>query len=102
MEGLSTCVSLQELQANAPSSLIVALIPQSHTHLRLQIVDQRMGPDETLSFDPRTLHGLSGSLAVLDISKNNVREKSAAAFPRCIFVTFGRLSPVYFCNTLRM
>ena len=85
MEGLSTCVSLQELQANAPSSLIVTFFYQSHTHLRLQIVDQRMGPDETLSFDPRTLHGLSGSLAVLDISKNNVRLRR-------------RLPPLYFCN----
>ena len=69
--------------------LIVALFSQSHTHLRLQIVDQRMGPDETLSFDPRTLHGLSGSLAVLDISKNNVMQ-------------LRRLPPVYLCNILRM
>ena len=46
--------------------------PSISHHRRLQIVDQRMGPDETLTFDLDTLHGLSGCLTVLDISKNNV------------------------------
>jgi Leucine-rich repeat (LRR) protein len=54
VEGLATCVSL----------------------LELQISDQRMGPDETLTFEESTLHGLSGCLAMLDISKNNVADLS--------------------------
>ena len=87
VEGLSTCVSLQELQANPPPhfSSFSSFSPHPHP----QIVDQRMGPDETLSFDPRTLHGLSGCLSVLDISKNNVRDLNCP-------------STVYFCDILRM
>jgi hypothetical protein len=35
-----------------------------------------MGPDEQLTFDAATLHGLAGCLSVLDISKNNVADLS--------------------------
>ncbi len=71
VEGLATCVSL----------------------LELQISDQRMGADDTLTFDANTLHGLSACLALLDISKNNVSDLSqlkyvsnAAPTIQCIFL----------------
>ncbi|KAF5897497.1 COP9 signalosome complex subunit 5, partial [Clarias magur] len=40
----------------------------------LHIEGQRLPPGEKLLFDPRTLHGLSGSLCVLNINNNNIDE----------------------------
>ncbi|KAM9436298.1 protein phosphatase 1 regulatory subunit 42 isoform 2-T2 [Clarias gariepinus] len=74
IENLSCLRKLSKLFLGGNNITLVEGLEQLRELKELHIEGQRLQPGEKLLFDPRTLHGLSGSLCVLNINNNNIDE----------------------------
>ncbi|KAG9478880.1 hypothetical protein GDO78_012509 [Eleutherodactylus coqui] len=79
IESLSGLKRLEKLYLGGNYLTVIEGLEHLEELRELHIENQKIPPGEKLLFDPRTLHSLSKSLSVLNISNNNLDELKGLA-----------------------